>query len=358
MPPTRDLTRTTLAVLFIGALIVGIFWVLRPFLPATLWATMIVVSTWPLMLRIQGWLWNRRSLAVAAMILGLLLAVVVPILLAVHTVRSGADLVSYWADAVAHTNMSSPPDWIEGLPLIGAKVAEKWRDIASWGSEGLEKHLSPYVQQVGKWVLTQVGTLAVLLLQLGLVVIIATILYLRGEAAAQNVLRFVQRLAGARGESAARLAAQAIRSVALGIILTALAQSILAAIGLAITGIPNAPLLGVLAFVLCVAQLGPGFILVPAVIWLYWSGHTGAGTTLLVWSLPVVALDNFMRPILIRRGADLPLILIFVGVIGGLIAFGIIGLFVGPVILAVAYTLEASWAQEVVPEHEGVDARP
>jgi len=142
------------------------------------------------------------------------------------------------------------------------------------------------------------------------------------------------------------LAGQAIRAVALGVVVTAVVQTAVTGLGLFIAGIPFAGLLTALVLLLCIAQVGPVLVLVPAVIWLYWSGHSGWGTVLLVWSVPVLLLDNVLRPILIRRGADLPLLLIFAGVIGGLIAFGIIGLFVGPVVLAVAYTLLNQWIEQ------------
>ena len=127
---------------------------------------------------------------------------------------------------------------------------------------------------------------------------------------------------------------------------TALVQSVLGGIGLAIAGIPAAVLLAVLMFIFCVAQLGPLPVLVPAIIWLYWSGDTTWGTVLLVWSCVVGTLDNFLRPILIRMGADLPMVLILSGVIGGLLAFGMIGLFIGPVVLAVSYRLLTAWMNE------------
>ena len=139
------------------------------------------------------------------------------------------------------------------------------------------------------------------------------------------------------------LAGQAIRAVALGIIVTALAQSALAGIGLAVAGVPYAAVLTALAFLLCIAQIGPGLVLIPAIAWLYWKDATVAATLLLIWSVGVILLDNFLRPILIRRGADLPLLLIMAGVIGGLFAFGVLGLFVGPVVLAVTYTLLNAW---------------
>jgi predicted PurR-regulated permease PerM len=148
------------------------------------------------------------------------------------------------------------------------------------------------------------------------------------------------------------LAAKAIRGVALGVVLTALIQSILGGIGLAVTGIPAAMLLTAVIFLLCVAQLGPILVLIPCIAWLYWSGQTLWGTVLVIWSIPVATIDNILRPFLIRKGADLPLLLIFAGVIGGLIAYGIIGLFIGPVVLAVIYTLLQAWVEEGATEGE------
>jgi predicted PurR-regulated permease PerM len=143
-----------------------------------------------------------------------------------------------------------------------------------------------------------------------------------------------------------QLAAKAVRSVALGVLVTALVQSALAGLGLWVAGVPHPGLFTAIAFVLAVAQLGPLLVLMPAVIWLYSTGHAGWGTALLIWSIPVIALDNVLRPILIRRGVELPMLLIISGVIGGLIAFGVIGLFVGPVVLAASYTLLRAWIAE------------
>jgi predicted PurR-regulated permease PerM len=146
--------------------------------------------------------------------------------------------------------------------------------------------------------------------------------------------------------------------VALGVVLTAIIQSGFGGIGLLITGIPAAAILTAVMFIFCIAQIGPVLVLVPAVIWLYYHSGTFWGSVLLMWSIPVLILDNLLRPVLIRKGADLPLLLIFTGVIGGLIAFGIIGLFIGPVILAVTYTLLTAWVSgdtqrpDIVPDSE------
>jgi predicted PurR-regulated permease PerM len=156
-------------------------------------------------------------------------------------------------------------------------------------------------------------------------------------------------LAGERGEQAVVLASQAIRGVALGVVVTALVQSVLGGIGLAIAGVPLAPVLTALMFMLCIAQLGPILVLAPAVAWMYWSGDNAWATFLLVWTLIVGSLDNFLRPFLIKKGADLPLLLILAGVIGGLIAFGLVGIFIGPVVLAVGYTLIDAWVDQGRP---------
>ena len=176
--------------------------------------------------------------------------------------------------------------------------------------------------------------------------IVAAIFYARGEWVAGTLRDFGRRLAGTRGETAVLLAGQSIRGVALGVIVTALVQSSLGGIGLAIAGVHPVALLTASMFMLCIAQLGPIFILLPAIIWTYWIGESGWGTFLLVWSIPVFGLDNFLRPVLIRRGADLPLLLIFAGVVGGLIGFGLVGIFVGPVVLAVGYTLLTAWVSD------------
>jgi predicted PurR-regulated permease PerM len=197
------------------------------------------------------------------------------------------------------------------------------------------------------WLASQAGGLGRLLLHFLLTVVITAILYATGETAARGVRRFAHRLAGDRGEESVVLAGQAIRAVALGVVVTALVQSAAAGIGLLVVGFPYAAVLTAIIFMLCVAQLGPILVLAPAVGWLYWSGHTGWGTVLLIWTVLVGGLDNVLRPILIRRGADLPLLLIFAGVIGGLVSFGVIGLFVGPVILAVTYRLLESWIADV-----------
>ena len=344
-PSTPDLTRTTLGVLLIGILIVGNFWVLRPFLPSLVWAVMIVVATWPLMVGVQARLWGKRGLAVAVMTLALLLILVVPLSLAVGTLVENADRIADWAKSLRTLALSAPPEWVGRIPLAGPKLSAAWQEIASVGQEGIFARLAPYAGKVVQWFAGQAGSMGIIVVQFLLTVGIAAILYSKGETAAGGARRFVRRLAGPRGEEALTLAGKAVQGVALGIIVTALVQSILGGIGLAVAGVPAAGILTAAMFILCVAQVGAGLVLIPAVIWLYWSGDNIWGTVLLVWTIPVISLDNLLRPMLIKKGADLPLVLIFTGVIGGLIAFGVIGIFIGPVVLAVTYRMLGAWVE-------------
>ena len=218
--------------------------------------------------------------------------------------------------------------------------------MAASGVEGLLTRVMPYAGSLTQWFVAQAGNVDVLFLEFLLTLVLTALMYARGETAALAVVRFGRRLAGERGENAVRLAGQAIRSVALGVVLTAVVQAALGGAALGVTGVPFAGLLTAAMAFLCIAQVGPLPILVPAVIWLYWSGETAWGTFLLVWTLIVVTMDNVLRPVLIMRGADLPLLLIFAGVIGGLLGFGLVGIFVGPVVLAVAYTLLEAWIDD------------
>jgi predicted PurR-regulated permease PerM len=306
----------------------------------------VVVATWPVMLGIQARLWGKRALAVLVMTLILLLALVVPLSLAVATIADNADRIAGWARWLTEFRVPPPPDWVAGLPLVGARLQDFWQQVAAAGIEDYAARLAPYASTVTGVFLSKAGNFGLLFLQFLLVVVIAAILYAGGEPAAEWMKRFGRRLGGERGAGVVVLAGQAIRGVALGVVVTAIVQSVLGGIGLALAGVPMAPVLTALMFMLCIAQLGPILVLVPAVVWVYWSGDSAWGTFLLVWTLVVGTMDNFLRPLLIKKGADLPLLLIFAGVIGGLVSFGLVGIFVGPVVLAVAYTLLDAWVED------------
>jgi predicted PurR-regulated permease PerM len=345
-----DVVRVTLAVLFIGVLIIVSAWILRPFLPAIVWATMIVVPTWGTMRAVQARLWGRRALAVSVMTLALVLVFVVPLWFAIGTIVSNVDTIAAWVGRVGTYEVPPAPGWVQHLPLIGAQAAVGWNEIAAEGAPALVERVRPYSQALLRWFVAEVGGFGVLTLQFLLTAIIGAILYARGERVAAGVRLFGRRLAGERGERAVVLAGQAIRGVAFGIVVTAFVQSLFGGLGLAIAGVPFAAILTAVMFLLAVIQIGAGPVLIIATLWLFWRGEVGWGIALAVWSVLVLSMDNILRPMLIKRSANLPLLLILAGVIGGMFAFGLVGIFVGPMVLAVTYTLLATWVQEASAE--------
>ena len=351
--PSPRLFQTILQLLFIGLLVAVSFRILQPFLLAMLWATIMVVATWPLLLRVQSRLWNKRWLAVATMILASTLILIAPLTLAVVMIVTHANDIADGAHSIASMATGPPPEWVERIPMFGSKVAEEWRKIAAGGSGKRATDILPFVDNIVAWFVSTSGSLGMMVVQVLLTLIIAAILYLKGETAAEGVGRFARRLGGASGDSTIQLAVPAIRGVALGVIGTAIIQAVFAGIGLAIAGVPFVAVLTAVMVVLGVAQVGAIPVLIPAVVWLYWTGRPGMGTLLLVWTIVTGAMDNFVRPMLIKKGVDLPVLLITAGVIGGLIAFGAIGLFVGPVVLAVSYTLLVAWIHGDEPEPVG-----
>jgi len=358
-PATRsqDLARTTFQLLTLGALIATSFWIIRPFLVSFTWAATIVIATWPVLEQVPAWFGNRRTPAVALMTVTLLLFLVVPLYFVITTIVDNTAELVEWSKSAATLTVPPPPEWVQHVPLIGASTAQRWQQLASAGPEELAAHLAPFAQTLALWFVARVGSIGRLFGEFLLAVIIAAILYARGELVVRGVDRFARRLAGPRGENALHLGAQAVRAVALGVVVTAIVQSVLSGIGLAVAGVPFVAILTAVMFILAIAQIGAGPVLLVATIWIYTKSGALIGTVFLIWAIFCATFDNVLRPMLIKRGAHLPLLLIFVGVIGGLIAFGVIGLFIGPVVLAIAYTLLAEWVNETaVPDENRKEA--
>ncbi len=346
-----DLPQIVFALLFISLTIVACFWVVQPFILGFSWASMVVIATWPLMIKIQGLLWGRRGLAVLVMTLLLILVFIIPVAVLINSLIENITPLLAWLGS-GHLQM---PDlhWMRSIPLVGRKLYSAYHNLLAGGGSALITQIQPYIGRTTGFFFAQAGHFGRFMMHLGLMLLFAVLLFWRGEQVGHGIRHFAFRLASRRGDAAVLLAGQAIRAVALGVVVTALVQGVLGGIGLAISGIPYATILTVLMILSCLVQLGPLIVLVPAIIWLYWSGDTTWGTVLLVWSCVVGTLDNVLRPMLIRMGADLPMILILSGVIGGLIAFGMIGLFIGPVVLAVSYRLVSVWVHEApAPEED------
>lgn len=347
--PTVDLARILLLIVILSALMVGSLYILRPFLPGLIWATTIVVATWPVLLAIQQRCGGRRWAATGMMLLILLFVIVLPLYQAISTLAEHGGAIMAAVKSLPDYALLAPPGWVRSIPLAGPRIAQEWQTLSDAGAGGLLARLEPYLTIAAHWLLSHAAIVGVFVMHMLITIVIAGILYSQGEAAADFVKRFSNRLAGQRGVAAIRLAGAAIRAVALGIVVTAVVQSVLGGIGLWIAGVPAAGILTALMVMLCLAQLGPFLPMLGGVVWLFQNDMKVAAVLLLVWALLVAMLDNLLRPMLIKRGVNLSLLLILSGVLGGMFAFGIVGLFIGPVILAVTSTLLNAWIEEVPP---------
>jgi predicted PurR-regulated permease PerM len=339
----HDLTRSTLAVLFVCALMFFTGWIVIPFLSASLWATTIVISTWPMLRGVQAKVGGRRGIATLVMTLVLLAVVFIPLGLAAGAIIGSMDTIVSKVTELQTVQLPPPPEWVARIPIRGPKLAGEWQRLAAEGPGSVAAAIAPYSGVALRWFAARAGGIGGMLIQFLLAVIISAILYMNGETAAAGIRKFAARLAGVNGDKAAVLAAGTIRAVAMGVIVTALVQTAIAAAGLAASSMPGAGLLAAAVLILCVAQLGPVLVMVPAVIWKFHSGDSTGGFILLAFALVACTIDNFLRPLLIRRGASLPLLIIFAGVIGGMISFGVMGIFIGPATLAVSWVLLGEW---------------
>lgn len=350
-----DIARVLLVIAILAGLTIGSLYILRPFLPGLVWATTNVVATRPVLLAIQRRCGGRRWIATIVMLLLLLFVIVLPLYQVIATLALHGGAIMAAIKSLPDYALLAPPAWVGSIPLAGPRIAHEWQALSDAGAGGLLARLEPYLTIAARWLLGHAAIVGVFAMHMLITVVIAGILYSRGDVAAQFVLRFFNRLAGQRGMSAVRLAALAIRAVALGIVVTAVVQSVLGGIGLWIAGVPAAGILTALMVMLCLAQLGPFLPMLGGVVWLFQNDMKLAAGILLAWALVVAMLDNLLRPMLIKRGVNLSLLLILAGVLGGMFAFGIVGLFIGPVILAVTQTLLHAWVDET-PAPQAVQA--
>ncbi len=345
-PETHDLSRSVLVVLFILGLTFGCLSILRPFLTALVGAATIAISTWPMLTGLERRLGGRRGLAIAGMTALLAVAILAPLYFGAVATMQGAGALSAWVRDLPNRTLPTLPDWLVGVPLLGPRLEGAWGELAAGGGEGIKARLSAHTGEILHWLMGRLGNLAGMLVEVLVTLGITGLLWARGEKVAAVLLRFARRLGGTHGEQAARLAALATRGVGLGVVLTPLIQSILAGIGMAVAGAPRVGLLALAVLLSCLAQAGPIPALLIPVAWLYAHGAVLPASGLLAWAIVVHISGPVVRPLLIRRGVDLPMVLIISGVIGGVVAFGAVGLFIGPVLLAVATTLLQRWMAE------------
>ena len=329
----------------VAALLWGTLAVLRPFLPAILWASIIVVATWPIMLHVERLLGGRRGLAVAVMSSGLFVAVVAPVALLLGTLVTRLPELRDLGGRLLAGPWPGPPAWVGRLPF-GAELSAEWSAAVAENPDHWTATVQPVLGKTALWLSQHVGTLGGITLEFVLTLVLVVVFYLHGEALTIALRRLARRTGGARAEEGAVLAGQAMRAIAAGVVLTALVQSVLSGLGLWAAGIPAAGVLTSVMFMLCIMQIGPMPVLIPGVVWLAFQHRVGAAVALSLWAVLIAGGDVILRPWLIQRGAKLPFILVLGGVIGGLLAFGVAGIFIGPILLAVVKRLMERWASD------------
>lgn len=327
----------------LALLTVACFLVVRPFLSATLWAGILALTTWPLFCRVRGWVRGRATIAAAIMTGGVILILVVPLAFGGVALAQSAEPWFEHARNWLDRGLPEPPAWLMALPLAGEWLHARWVAFASDGSQAV-RDLKPLIEPAKQWALSAGRSLGEGIFTLLLSAMIVFFLWRDGEVIATRVRRMAERVAGERALQLAEVARTTIRGTVYGILGTALAQGALATIGFAIAGVPGALVLGVVTFFLSVVPVGPPLVWGPAAFWVYQQGHISWAIFLVVWGVAVVSsVDNFLKPLLISRGSKLPFILVLIGVLGGVMAFGFVGIFLGPTLLAVAYRLLDDW---------------
>jgi len=324
-------------------LALGCFLILQPFIAAILFAAIVCVTTWPLHAWLLARLGDRPALASALMILLLMLVVVLPMFfLAVSVADAVPPLADKLRGLVLRAAMG-PPEWLGSIPFIGEQLDAYWHSLAE-SREEFNKLLKQLYDPARTVLMKTVALTGEGLLQIVLVLFIAFFFYRDGPALVERLQDSSRRLGGALGEQMLSLARSTVMGVMVGIVGTAAAQALVTLIGLLIAGVPGAMLLAAATFFLSMIPIGPPLVWGGAAFWLYDQGQTGWAIFMAVYGVAVISsVDNFVKPLLISRTASLPILLIALGVFGGVLAFGFIGIFLGPVLLALGLVLAEKW---------------
>lgn len=339
--PENIFTIAALALLGAGCILI-----LAPFLSAVLWAVIICFSTWRVYERLLHVVNGKTYIAAGIMTLLLAAVLVVPFIIVGASLGDNMDNLADALRRFKAEGLATPPDWIAGLPVVGAKLDELWRGFAM-DSTALLDFARKLAAPISKWLLGAGVAFGVGLAHLTISVLTAYFLYRDGTAVAARLRAGMERIAGVRAHHLIEVAGNTVKGVVYGIIGTCLAQGILAGFGFWIAGVPGPFLLGLLTCFLALIPVGPPLIWVPATLWLYHQGQTGWVIFMLTWGVIAISgIDNVIKPYLISQGSAMPFILVLLGVMGGLLSFGVIGVFLGPTLLAVGYALVLEWTLE------------
>ncbi len=341
----NETTRAYARIALVALIIIGAFWVLAPFMAALMFAAILCLSTWPLFAWIETRVKGRTALAATLTTLLLAAAVLLPMsYLAANLADGVTRLLALLRPWFAEGDWS-PPVWLGGIPLLGEHLESYWRNLAA-NQADLARLGQQLFEPTRQLLLASVRLIGQGLLELILVVFIAFFFYRDGRALAAHLDRLAEKVGAELGQRMLTLARSTIMGVMIGIVGTAATQALLALVGFLIAGVPGPLLLSAAVFFLSMVPVGPPLIWGGAAWWLYNQGATGMAIFMVVWGVAVISsVDNFLKPILISRTSSLPILLIALGVFGGILAFGFVGIFLGPVILALALTLAKGWSE-------------
>ena len=344
----RDALDVTIRVGLVLLLLVWCFQIVRPFITPILWGVIIAIAVAPAYHRATAALGNRRKLTAALLVLlGLAIFIAPVVNISGALIDSVQDVANSFRSGTLR--IPPPPESVAQWPLVGERLSAFWSLAASNLDAAIES-LSPQLKAFGAWLLAAATNIGLGILQFIFSMIIAGIVLANGESSRAGIEQLMRRVAGESGHRFVALTESTVRSVAAGIVGVALIQSTLVGIGFVLADIPGAGFWALLALFLCVIQVGPTLVLLPAVVYVFSTAETWTAVIFLVFSVIVAVIDNVLKPLLLGRGVDAPILVIFVGAIGGFLSMGIIGLFVGSVVFVLFYTLLKTWVNETPPE--------
>lgn len=328
-----------LMTLLLGGVAIGCVFVLYPFFSAILWAAILAYTTWPMFVWCRQKLGCSRTAAAACMVLTVAVVVVLPLWMAVPSKSGDVEKIRKAVQDATQAGLPGAPDWLASVPLVGQALSDSWNNWAA-DISSFVTFLQPYFGRAGELLLDVLLGLANGVLLFLLALFVAFFFYASGEKLAAHGVAVLRRIAGPRADRLIAVTGATIRGVVYGILGTAVVQGILTSFGLWLTGVPRPVLLGVIAGSLSVLPIGAPVVWIPSAFWLMATGQTLWGVVLLVYGVVAISgADSIIRPFFISRGADLPFLLTMLGVLGGALAFGLLGVFLGPVLLGVGYTL-------------------
>jgi predicted PurR-regulated permease PerM len=353
VPPDEAASRDRLTATWVelsirlGILAFLLYWsfvLIRPFITIAIWAVVLTVALYPLydwMVRLLG---GHRRIAAVLLTLLTLLIVIGPAMWLVLGLIDSLRTISELFDPVTLT-VPPPPATIKGWPLIGEAIYQYW-ELASSNLRAALVQTVPHLKPVGLALLQVAADAGTGAIKFFIAIIIAGFLYAPAPAMVEGLRRFSRRVASGRGEEFVQLAGATIRTVSRGVIGISALQAFLVGLGLIVAGVPGTSLITSAVLVLGIIQIGPSIVMIPLIIWSWFAMETTAALLFTAYMLPVNLLDNILRPFVMGRGLQTPMLVILIGVIGGTLSHGITGLFLGPIILAVIWELLVTWVKD------------